>query len=145
MLSQNKNLPIISSNKLSNITSLNEKNTKITYNNSANKKLSPNENIINNNNKMKESSQKEFTINNSLVHKRIDSPFVLKDQKIKELTPTDNIKIVMKTQKEKNTQQYLFKNKLVEKYKIYIQQLQNYLIIKEEEIKALKIELQKKT
>ena len=147
MQSQNQLFTVISSTLISNLSSLNEKNVKNTYNNIANKKLSPIQNIINNNkNKIYDSSQKAFIIrNNTIEHKRIDSPSKLKAQKNIEQTPTDKIKIVSKNQKEKNIKQNLLKNKNVEKYKIVIHQLQKYLNLKEEEIKSLKIEIQNKS
>ena len=147
MLSQNQLFTVISSNIASNLYSHNEKNIKNTYNNIANKKLSPIENLINNNkNKMYDSSQKAFIINNNTIgQKRMDSPFKLKAQKNIEQTPTDKIKVLSKNQKEKNLKQHSLKNKNVEKYKIFIQKLQKYLNLKEEKIKSLKLELQNKS
>ena len=144
MLSQNQLFTVISSNIASNLSSHNEKNTKNTYNNIANKKLSPIEN--NNKNKKYDSSQKSFIINNNTIgQKRMDSPFKLKAQKNIEQTPTDKIKVVSKNKKEKNIKQHSLKNKNVEKYKIFIQKLQKYLNLKEKKIKSLKIELQNKS
>lgn len=143
MLPPNQNFPIISSQILSNIKYNEIKNN--TERNSINDKIMPNTKYINNTtNKDQDSFQKMIPIDNYNFHKRIDSPFLLKGKKP---ISSEKIKVeINKPQKEnKNPKKKLIKKKSIEKCRIYIQQLQNYIKIKEEEIKSLKKELQNKS
>ena len=143
MLPPNQNFPIISSQILSNIKYNEIKNN--TERNSINDKIMPNTKYTNNTtNKDQDSFQKMIPIDNYNFHKRIDSPFLLKGKKP---ISSEKIKVeINKPQKEnKNPKKKLIKKKSIEKCRIYIQQLQNYIKIKEEEIKSLKKELQNKS
>ena len=145
MIHEEQNMPAFSSPKLFQISSYDELSN--TYNDSAKRQLSPIPNCINNNIiKTSESSQKTFTNKNNDARKRFDSPLVLNPQNIKQSMPTEKIKGEKnKNQKEKiNPQSILPRTKLIDKYKIHIQQLQKYLKMKDEEINSLKKDLQNK-
>ena len=145
MIPEEQNIPSFSSQKELQISSYNEINN--TYKDSTNRKLSPLPTCISNNIiKYNESSQRTFTNKNNDFHKRIDSPLIINSQNIKKSIPPEMIKREkIEIQKEKiNPQTILPKTKLIEKYKIYIQQLQTFLRMKDEEIKSLKKDLQNK-
>ena len=142
MIPEERNMTVFSSQKEFQISSYNEANN--TCNDIINRKLSPlpictNNNII----KCNESSQRTFTTKNSDFHKRFDSPLIINSQNLKQSEKIKREK--NKIQKEKNKPQTnLPRTKLLDKYKIYIQKLQKYLKMKDEEINSLKKEFQDK-
>ena len=145
MIPEGQNTTAFSSQKMFQISSFNEKNN--SYNDSSNRQLSPFIISINNNNiRWNESSQRTFTTKNSDFQNTIDSALIIDSQNIKQSLPSKRIKgDKNKTQKEIiNPQPILPRIKLIDKYKIYIQQLQKYLKMKDEEINSLKKDLQNK-
>lgn len=145
MITEELNMPAFSSQKLLQISSYNELNN--TYKDSVNRQLSPLPICINSIIKYNESSQRTFTNKNNDFRKRIDSPLIINSQNLKQSIPSEKIEGEKnKIQKEKNNPKPIIpKTKLIEKYKIYIQQLQQYLKIKDEEINSLKKDLQNKS
>ena len=130
MLEQSQISSIISS-EIPDISSLTEKKVNNTYNTS-------NNNISNvkikntNTNKSYGSSQRIISNNN----KRIDSPLLIKNKNNKESIPHEKIKSEVNQTK-------IDINKIIEKYKYFIKQLQYFLKIKDDEISSLKTEIQK--
>ena len=145
MIPEGQNTTAFTSQKMFQISSFNEINN--SYNDSSNRQLSPFIISINNNNiRWNESSQRTFTTKNSDFQNTIDSALIIDSQNIKQSLPSKRIKgDKNKTQKEIiNPQPILPRIKLIDKYKIYIQQLQKYLKMKDEEINSLKKDLQNK-
>jgi len=133
MLEENEISSIIYSEKMPSIPSYIENNDNNSLNNTMpNTKVKP---LNTNNNKKFESSQGVASINNN--NKRIGTPMIRRVKDKKE--PTQPVK----TKVEANQPKKESINKIIEKYKFFIKQLQCFLKIKEEEINSLKKEIQK--
>ena len=140
MLEENEISSIIYSEKMPNIPSYIENNVNNNLNNTMpNTKVKP-LNTINTNtniNKINESSQRVTCNKNN--KKRVGTPItIIKVKDKKDLTPTEKIKVEAIQTKKENI------NKIIEKYKFFIRQLQYFLKIKEDEINNLKKEIQKR-
>ena len=131
MIEQSHTSSIVSSEIIPDLSSLTEKKINNTYNTSSNN-ISSVKIKNTNTNKLYGSSQRIISNNN----KRIDSPLLLKNKDNKESNA--NIKIKNEINKAK-----IDINKIIEKYKYFIKQLQYFLKLKDDEITSLKTEIEK--